>query len=198
MKLLEVNHWPLWLAALVMLVAAIVNCGPKRRFPNWLTLPFIGGGWVLGLLHTMGKQYDAGIGTLVHALLTTAATVLLLLPVYSSGAVGAGTVKLQLGAGAWIGAFYGPVPGLSLVLWAFVGAGLLAALTFLVLQWKLRREVEEMIVQDPDMALRLITIGMLRRARLQRLPTGIPQFLAFVGCIGLYHLGGVLPIIGAE
>jgi len=99
------NHWPLWFISLAMIVAAVID-GWKLKVPNWLTFPLILSGWALGLLHTCGLCAGAtGTGDVWASLAGAALGFALLFPVYAIGGMGAGDVKMQMGFGAWIGAF---------------------------------------------------------------------------------------------
>src|SRR5436309_4731603 len=119
------NHWPLWFICVAMILAAVID-GWKLKVPNWLTFPLVLGGWLLGLLNNFGLLESAGFeGGLGGALAGTALGFLLLFPVYSVGGMGAGDVKMQMGFGAWVGAFYGSKAGLSIVWWAFVFGALI-------------------------------------------------------------------------
>src|SRR6516164_8292319 len=101
------NHWPLWFICLAMIVAAVID-GWKLKVPNWLTFPLVISGWGLGLAHDFGWLADpTGIGGIGAALAGTALGFILLFPVYAIGGMGAGDVKMQMGFGAWVGAFYG-------------------------------------------------------------------------------------------
>ena len=118
MRIFETSCWPIWFVAAVMLAAAVINCGPRMALPNLLTLPFWFGGLVLGLLHEGDSHLDAGIGGVGAALAGSGIAFLLLLPGYLIHAVGAGSLKLQMGFGAWVGAFYGLPSGALVVIWA--------------------------------------------------------------------------------
>src|SRR5262245_23837225 len=101
------NHWPLTFLCAAMIVAAVID-GWKLKVPNWLTFPLILSGWGLGLLNNFDLLRDAGFeGGVGAALLGTLLGFLLLFPVYAIGGMGAGDVKMQMGFGAWVGAFYG-------------------------------------------------------------------------------------------
>src|SRR5262249_44484265 len=120
MGLFTLANWPLLFVSLAMIVAAVID-GWKLKVPNWLTLPLVLSGWLLGLLNNFGLLTEAGFeGGIGAALAGTALGFLLLFPVYSIGGMGAGDVKMQMGFGSWIGAFYGYKEGLSIVWWAFV------------------------------------------------------------------------------
>src|ERR1041385_1331186 len=119
-----VEHWPLVFIGAAMIVAAVID-GWKLKVPNWLTFPLILSGWVFGLLHNCDVLPGTGVGGLGAALAGTALGFALLLPVYAIGGMGAGDVKMQMGFGSWIGAFFGlrggaAGPGaLGIIWWAF-------------------------------------------------------------------------------
>src|SRR5947207_15837743 len=106
MALFTLENWPLGFICLAMVVAAVID-GWKLKVPNWLTFPLILSGWLLGLLHTCGLFPSSGVGGVEAALAGTALGFALLLPVYAIGGMGAGDVKMQMGFGSWVGAFYG-------------------------------------------------------------------------------------------
>src|SRR5262249_13405449 len=143
------THWPLAFVCVAMIVAAVID-GWKLKVPNWLTFPLVLSGWGLGLLHSFdvltSTTGDGGIGaSLVGTLLGFA----LLFPVYAIGGMGAGDVKMQMGFGAWIGAFYGfgadDRPGvLGIVFWAFCLAALIGgflAVIMIVVRGQFRRNI---------------------------------------------------------
>src|SRR5436853_6678247 len=131
------NHWPLTFVCAAM-VAAAVSDGWKLKVPNWLTFPRVLSGWVLGLLHNFGVLVDAtGVGGIGASLAGAALGFILLFPVYAIGGMGAGDVKMQMGFGAWIGAFFGFAGGaLGIIWWAFALAvvigGILATIMMFV------------------------------------------------------------------
>src|SRR5947207_968889 len=148
MALFTLSSWPLLFICAAMVVAAVID-GWKLKVPNWLTFPLIFSGWGLGLLQNLGviasfsspdgATYDGGIGA---ALAGTALGFALLLPVYAIGGMGAGDVKMQMGFGSWVGAFFGLGRGLEVVFWAFCTAVILGgviALGMIVLRVQFRR-----------------------------------------------------------
>src|SRR6516162_1215570 len=101
------SHWPLAFVCLAMTVAAVID-GWKLKVPNWLTFPLVLSGWALGLVHDCGWLLDAtGSGGIGASLAGTALGFALLFPVYAIGGMGAGDVKMQMGFGSWVGAFFG-------------------------------------------------------------------------------------------
>src|SRR4051794_39097274 len=99
-------HWPLWFICVAMIVAAVID-GWKLKVPNWLTFPLVLSGWALGLAHNFGWLEGSGDGGIGAALAGTALGFALLAPIYAIGGMGGGDVKMQMGFGAWVGAFYG-------------------------------------------------------------------------------------------
>src|SRR3954466_13716252 len=106
MKILTVEYWPVLAISAGMLTAAVIDWW-KFKVPNKLTFPLILGGWLLGLLNLWELVPFGGQGGLGEALAGTFLACGLLLPVYAIGGMGAGDVKMTMGFGAWIGAYYG-------------------------------------------------------------------------------------------
>src|ERR1700745_2732023 len=142
MTLLTLANWPLLFVCAAMVLAAVID-GWKLKVPNWLTLPLIVSGWLFGLLHNFDLFPGPGGGGIGAALLGTFLGFLLLLPVYAIGGMGAGDVKMQMGFGAWIGAFYG-ADGAWIILWSFclgVLIGGVIALVMIALRGNVRRNL---------------------------------------------------------
>src|SRR6266480_2740379 len=118
MALFTLANWPLLFVCSAMVVAAVID-GWKLKVPNWLTLPLIVSGWGLGLLHNCHLLPGTGDGGIAAALAGTALGFALLLPVYAIGGMGAGDVKMQMGFGSWVGAYFGMSPGLWTIFMAF-------------------------------------------------------------------------------
>src|SRR5258708_2639458 len=114
-------NWPLAFVCLAMIVAAVID-GWKLKVPNWLTFPLILSGWALGLCHNLEPVLDnwglavgsTGVGGFGAAFLGTLLGFALLLPVYAIGGMGAGDVKMQMGFGSWVAAFFGLPEALSI------------------------------------------------------------------------------------
>src|SRR5215213_5078715 len=102
--LLSWDNWPVVVISIGMLAAAIIDWW-KFKVPNKLTFPLIISGWLLGLANNFGLE--AGAGGIGAALFGTFLGCALLIPVYAIGGMGAGDVKMTMGFGSWIGAFYG-------------------------------------------------------------------------------------------
>src|SRR5947199_4575281 len=130
MKLLTLDNWPVLVICAGMLAAAIIDWW-KFKVPNKLTFPLILSGWLLGLANNLGL--GAGEGGIGAALFGTALGFALLLPIYSVGGMGAGDVKMTMGFGSWIGAFYGNHEGLWIIVYAFAAGALVGGAIALVM-----------------------------------------------------------------
>lgn len=107
MKLFQLGNWPILFILLGMIVCAVID-GWKRIVPNWLTYPLIFSGWAFAICNYYGLQLGASAnGDLLTSFLATLAACLGLLPVVLFEAMGEGDLKMLMGFGAWIGAFYG-------------------------------------------------------------------------------------------
>jgi len=188
MALFSLTHWPLLFVCLAMVVAAVID-GWKLKVPNWLTFPLVLSGWGLGLVHSFGLCSTTGSGGIGASLAGAALGFLLLLPVYAIGGMGAGDVKMQMGFGAWVGAYFGLWDGLATIFYAFCTAviigGVLAA-AMIVVRGQFRRNLNNTreIVGD------WLTAGSVdqvaeraakRKPRMHLLPYGIPLCIGFVG-----------------
>src|SRR3989454_4013196 len=116
MSLFTVQNWPIVVVCVGMLAAAIIDWW-KFKVPNKLTFPLVISGWVLGLANNFGLE--AGTGGIGAALTGTFLGLGLLLPIYAIGGMGAGDVKMTMGFGSWIGAFYGWPDCLGIITYAF-------------------------------------------------------------------------------
>jgi prepilin peptidase CpaA len=187
MSLFTLANWPLLFVSAAMIVAAVID-GWKLKVPNWLTFPLILSGWLLGLIHNCGWLEGTGSGGFGSAFTGTALGFALLLPIYAIGGMGAGDVKMQMGFGSWVGAFFGMWPGMEVIFWAFCTAviiGGILALGMIVVRGQLTKNVQNTreIVGDWFTA-GLGTVAdraQKRKPRLHLLPYGIPLCLGFVG-----------------
>ena len=182
------SHWPLWFISLAMIVSAVID-GYMLKVPNWLTFPLVLSGWALGLLHTFGLLTAwTGAGDLWASLAGTALGFGLLFPVYAVGGMGAGDVKMQMGFGAWVGAFYGFATGLWVVFWAFCLAVLIGgvlAVVMMLVRGRIRENLANAraIIADLLAPTKLGTAAekaAKRKPTLQLLPYGIPLCLGFL------------------
>jgi prepilin peptidase CpaA len=195
------GHWPLAFVCAAMIVAAVID-GWKLKVPNWLTFPLILSGWGLGLLHTLGLAETAGDGGIGASLIGTALGFVLLFPVYSVGGMGAGDVKMQMGFGAWIGAFYGMAetdthPGAAkIILYAFclaviIGGVIAVGMIFLRGQLRTNLANARAIVGDllnvKGSAGHAAQRAAGRKPTMHLLPYGIPLCLGFVSYLIYLH-----------
>jgi prepilin peptidase CpaA len=198
MYFLQPQYWPIIFICAAMLASAIIDWW-KFKVPNVLTMPVIVLGWMFGLMHNFGWHIvpGDGVGGIGAALAGTAMGSLLLLA-YIIGGMGAGDVKMCMGFGAWIGAFYGIVPGepetaqgqaLWIILYAqFAGilVGGVIGMVMILLRMEFKKNVEHArsIVMD---AVTTGSIGKMaeraneRRPRWHRLPYGVPMCIGFLG-----------------
>ena len=174
-------NWHVWLVAVVMVIAAIID-GMILKVPNWLTYPFIISGWVFGTM-TYGWS---GLG---YALLGTLIGLLPLLAVRSVGGMGAGDVKLQAGLGAWLGA--------TVAWWTFLYAVMVGGVIALVMvavsgkwfkHYAMFRQIahEWMTIRNPE---KLSAIARERKPEMTLLPYGIPMA---IGSIIYFFTAGML------
>jgi prepilin peptidase CpaA len=194
------SNWPLTFICAAMIVAAVID-GWKLKVPNWLTFPLILSGWGLGVLHSFGLLESTGSGGIGASLAATWLGFFLLFPLYAIGGMGAGDVKMQMGFGAWVGAFYGMRavdgvhPGAG---WILVSAFCLAAviggvlaLAMIVVRGQLRNNMTNARAILGD----LLGSGVggaadkaaQRKPRMHLLPYGIPLCLGFVSYLIYLH-----------
>lgn len=192
------QHWPLWFICVAMVAAAVID-GWKLKVPNWLTFPLILAGWALGLGHDLGWLEGTGTGGIGASLAGTAVGFALLFPVYAIGGMGGGDVKMQMGFGAWIGAFYGLSAGdshpgaLWIVFWAFCLAAVIGgvlALGMIFLRGQYRRNLgnTRAILGDLVGGVSVASDNAAeRKPRMHLLPYGIPLCMGFISYLLLLH-----------
>lgn len=198
MKLYSLEYWPVHFICIGMIAAAIIDWW-KFKVPNKLTFPLIVSGWALGLCNNFGLGAGAdGIGGGIGAAL--AGTFLglgLMLPIYAIGGMGAGDVKMTMGFGAWIGAFFGMSEGLWIIVYAFCAGtivGGVIALCMILLRGRFGtnlsnfREIMSDMVTSSSLG-QVADKANKRRPRWHRLPYGVPLCIGFVG--SLVYLYGV-------
>src|SRR5262245_28620988 len=186
------SHWPLTLVCSAMIVAAVID-GWKLKVPNWLTFPLVISGWMLGLAHSFGWLSGTGEGGIWASLAGTTLGFLLLFPVYAIGGMGAGDVKMQMGFGAWIGAFYGYPEALGIIWWAFAIAVLIGGVigfVMIMLRGKFRQNLAntQAILADLMAGINQASDNAgKRKPRMHLLPYGIPLCLGFIGYLVSLH-----------
>jgi prepilin peptidase CpaA len=178
----ELNpNWPFWLVAATLVVAAAID-GYKLKVPNWITFPMIASGWVVSAI-SFGW---AGLGWSVAG---TLVGLVLLLPAYAIGGMGAGDVKLLAGVGAWVG---GTVTLYAFCLSALVGGVIAVAMVLAQKAWHKHYQQfwfiwDEMVtIRDPE---QLSAIAAERKNSMLLLPYGIP---IAIGTIAYFAYLGVL------
>lgn len=204
-----VNYAPVVVICFGMILAAFID-GWAYKVPNWVTLPLIVSGWLLGLTHDLGWTWvDAGTGSFGNAFWGTAMGFGLLFPILAIGGVGAGDVKMQMGFGAWVGAYFGSGEALgsdqlywaNVLLWSFF-CGAIAGGLFGMAMILIRRQFKQnaSMVAEIFMDLQLFLSGQgtlaskranARRSRWVKLPYGIPLCTGF-----LFYLWYVLILNG--
>jgi prepilin peptidase CpaA len=192
MKLFTLEYWPVHVICVGMIAAAVIDWW-KFKVPNKLTFPLIISGWLLGLCNNFGLE--AGQGGIGAALAGTLLGLALLLPVYAIGGMGAGDVKMTMGFGSWIGAFFGMAQGMWIIVYAFCAGtivGGIIALGMIIIRGNYKQNAGHMkeIVGDLFSAQGIGDVAAKanrRRPRWHRLPYGVPLCIGFLGY--LFYLG---------
>jgi prepilin peptidase CpaA len=175
------QHWSVWLVTVVLILAAVID-GFELKVPNWVTFPFILGGWGYSAL-AFGWE---GLG---WSLVGTAVGLALLLPLYAIGGMGAGDVKLLAGVGAWV---YATHTVYAFAATAVAGAVLAVGMVLARRAWKRHYAQfqvilnEIMVIRNPD---QLASIAAQRKPTMLLLPYGIP---IAIGTIGYFVWMGML------
>jgi prepilin peptidase CpaA len=194
------NLGPLVVICFGMILAAFID-GWALKVPNWVTLPLVLSGWMLGLLHDCGVPVDSGTGGIGLAVMGTFVGFLLLFPMLVIRGVGEGDVKMQMGFGSWAGAYFGTgattaaadmgnLHGLGVVFWAFA-FGAIAGGVFGLAMILIRRQFKQNAgtLGEILMDLQLFASGQTvqaakraetRRSRWVKLPYGIPLCVGFL------------------
>jgi prepilin peptidase CpaA len=176
-----VSHGVVWLVSIVLVEAAVID-GKQLRVPNWLTFHLVLGG--LGY-----AAWTGGGSSLLWSLEGVALGLVLLLPLYAIGGMGAGDVKLLAG----VGAFMGPEWTLGAFVVAVVVGGVMALamvawsgeyVKHLALFHTISHEI--LTLHDPA---KLAAIAAERKPRMTLLPYGIP---IAVGSIVYFAWAGLL------
>jgi prepilin peptidase CpaA len=181
------ENWPVWIVSVTLVIAAVID-GLRLKVPNWITAPMI----LSGLVYSAWATQAAGgswLQGLVVGLLGAGVGLLLLLPAYAIGGMGAGDVKLLAGIGAWMHA--------GVTLEAFAVSALVGAVLAIVLViyhntwtrhrtqfWQILQEI--VTIRNPDY---LSMIAAERKPRMLLLPYGIP---IAIGTIGYFLWNGML------
>jgi prepilin peptidase CpaA len=171
-----VKNWPIWVVSITLVVAAVID-GLKLKVPNWLTFPMIISGWV----YSATLSPWAGWEGLMYSLVGTAVGLMLLLPAYAIGGMGAGDVKLMAGIGAWV---WGTVTLYAFAVSAIVGGVIALVMVISHRGWSKHQGQfwmicsEIMTVKDPE---KLSAIAAERKSTMMLLPYGIPIAIGTIG-----------------
>jgi prepilin peptidase CpaA len=177
----EVTRGVTWFVSIVLVEAAVID-GLKLRVPNWLTYHLALGGLAFA-------AWTGGSGMLLWSLIGLITGLVLLLPLYAIGGMGAGDVKLLAGVGAWVGP--------ALTAWAFAVSAVVGGVMAVAMvawsgqyihHWAQLQVIghEILTIRDPS---RLSAIAAERKPRMTLLPYGIP---IAVGTIAFFAWRGLL------
>jgi prepilin peptidase CpaA len=185
-----INLGPLAVICGGMLLAAFID-GYAFKVPNWCTLSLVVSGWYLGILHDLGVAAIPGVGGFAAALAGTALGFALLFPALFIGGIGQGDVKMTMGFGSWVAAYFGIGAGATVLFWSFA-IGVIVGGVFGLVMMALRRQFYKNasnfreIVRDLQV---MVTVGPgkaaeranSRRKDWWRLPYGVPLCVGFIG-----------------
>ena len=170
-----------WFVTVILVVAAIID-GAILKVPNWLTFPFIIGGWV----HCSLVGVLAGFG---WSLAGTVVGMCLLLFLRNVGGMGAGDVKLLAGIGAWLGS--------TNTLYAFAATAIVGGIMAVIMVLR-QGEVQKHLAMGHQIlhewktaknAKELAGIARERKPNMMLLPYGIPMA---IGSIAYFAFAGLL------
>jgi len=179
-----VENWPIWFVTITLVVAAVID-GMQLKVPNWITFPMILSGWV----YSTALSPYAGWEGLMWSLIGTGVGIMLLLPAYAIGGMGAGDVKLMGGIGAWV---WGTTTLYSFAVSAIVGAVIAVGMVVVQKGWNKHHSQFWMIwneiltVKNPES---LAEIAAERKPTMMLLPYGIP---IAIGTIAYFAWNGML------
>ncbi len=175
------QHWAVWLVTVVLILAAVID-GFELKVPNWVTFPFIVSGWIYSVA-------AFGWEGLAWSVAGTVVGLLLLLPAYAIGGMGAGDVKLLAGVGAWV---YSTHTMYAFAFTAVIGAVLAIAMVLARRGWKKHSDQfwmilnEITVLRNPE---QLAEIAAKRKPSMLLLPYGIP---IAIGTIVYFLWAGLL------
>ncbi len=182
-----VENWPVWAVTVFLILAAVID-GFELKVPNWLTFSMIISGWIYSTAAAawLGESWWVGLGWSMVGMIVG---LLLLMPAYAIGGMGAGDVKLMAGVGAWVHAthtFY------AFCATAIVGAILAVGMVLMRRAWRKHANQfwmilsEIMTIRDPN---QLSEIAADRKSSMLLLPYGIP---IAIGSIAYFAWMGML------
>lgn len=120
-------HWPVWIGIAVVVAAAVQNHF-TNRVSNLITLGAIAAGWLAAHLLSARDGGPVVEGNLVSSLLCTLAVFGLLVPFYAMDLAPAGSIKAQMGLGAWIGCALPLGSAIVLTVSATIAGGIMTAI----------------------------------------------------------------------
>lgn len=197
----EINLGPIAVIAFGMLLAAFID-GYAFKVPNWCTLSLVLSGWYIGILHDLGfytlvpglinPPTDPAIaGGFLAAVAVTAVGFFLLFPALFIGGMGEGDVKMTMGFGSWLGAYFGLSLGVRILFWSFA-VGVIIGGVFGVVIILIRNRVRASLANTRAIGKDLQVMATeghepgVRRANERRkewirLPYGVPLCVGFLG-----------------
>ena len=176
-----IETWIVWFVSIVLVVAAVID-GKILKVPNWLTFPFIIGGWIHWTL-------QSGFSGLGWSLWGTCVGMILLLLLRNVGGMGAGDVKLLAGVGAWLGAM---ITVKAFAATAIVGGVMAAIMIWRSGQWEKHIAMAHQILHEWKTIRKpreLAKIARERKSNMYLLPYGIPMA---IGSIIYFAFAGML------
>ena len=201
---ISIHAWPIIFLSLAMIVAAVID-GWMLKVPNKLTFPLIFMGWALGILNSFHLVSDSGVGTIGGSLLATVIGFALIFPVYAIGGMGAGDVKMQMGFGAWVGAYYPFVDAQWIVLYSFLAAAVIGgviAFFMIIARGQIKQNLQNTKDILGDLAGKSVAQSAdnaaARKPRMHLLPYGVPLCIGFLGYLAYYHLVLRNPLPGTD
>lgn len=188
-----INVGPLVVVCGGMLLAAFID-GYAFKVPNWCTLSLVMSGWYIGLLHDLGIGAIPGGGGIGAALVGSAMGFALLFPALFIGGMGQGDVKMTMGFGSWVFAFFGMAAGAWVLWWSFAIGVIIGGVFGLVIMVLRRRayahwvntleiftDLQVLATAGPAKAAER---AQTRRASWIRLPYGVPLCAGFFLYLG--------------
>lgn len=191
MEMFRVENWPLVAVSVGMIACAVIDWW-KFKVPNYLTFPLILSGMFLGLLHNFGVHPfgELGSGGIGAAAAGTAFGFFLLFPILAIRGVGAGDVKMTMGFGSWVGAFFGFEHSCLWIIFYSFCAGVIVGGFLSLIMMAVRGDYHKYLEHTRVILTDLVTMGSVskiaeraaeRKPRWHKLPYGIPLCLGFVG-----------------
>lgn len=158
---LELHQW----VALIISVSACATDVTTRRIPNLITL----GGLVAGLVWAGVEHGASGLGI---SLLGGVTGLLVFLPLYLLGGLGAGDVKLMACLGAWTG----PGPAVWTALYGAIAGGVMAVVIALASGYfrAALRNLGDLLMHFRVAGVRPHPVLTLERSKGPRLPYALP------------------------